>query len=90
MPASNGEQVVAVIRDLTTILHARQELESSAQRFRARGTRPEYRSVGVLSADADAIRSLKSLRDHGAELTGGSVYIRRLLADPLGCGGDKA
>ncbi len=43
---------------------------------------------GLLGADSDAIRSLKSLRDQGAELTGGSVYIRHLLADPSKCGGD--
>ncbi len=35
---------------------------------------------GLLSADPDAVRSLKSLRDRGFQLTGGSVYIRHLLA----------
>jgi anti-anti-sigma regulatory factor len=43
---------------------------------------------GLLSADSDAIRSLKSLRDQGAELTGGSVYIRHLLANPSECSGE--
>ena len=43
---------------------------------------------GLLSADSDAVRSLKSLRDHGAQLTGGSVYIRHLLADRSECGGN--
>jgi anti-anti-sigma regulatory factor len=43
---------------------------------------------GLLSADSDAIRSLKSLRDRGAQLTGSSVYIRHLLADRSKCGGD--
>jgi len=44
---------------------------------------------GLLGADSDAIRSLKSLRDNGAQLTGGSVYIRHLLAVSSECGGDK-
>ena len=35
LPATDSENVVAIIRDLTVILHARQQLESSAQRFRA-------------------------------------------------------
>ena len=43
---------------------------------------------GLLGADSDAVRSLKSLRDHGAQLTGGSVYIRHLLADRSECGGN--
>ena len=43
---------------------------------------------GLLGADSDAVRSLKSLRDRGAQLTGGSVYIRHLLADPSEVGGD--
>ena len=36
---------------------------------------------GLLSADAAAIEVLRSLRDNGAALTGGSVYVRHLLAD---------
>ncbi len=44
---------------------------------------------GLLSADPAAVRSLKSLRDRGAQLTGGSIYIRHLLAVPSECGGDK-
>jgi anti-anti-sigma regulatory factor len=43
---------------------------------------------GLLSADPAAVRSLKSLRDSGAQLTGGSIYIRHLLADRSECGGD--
>ena len=43
---------------------------------------------GLLGADSDAVRSLKSLRDHGAQLTGGSVYIQHLLTDHSECGGD--
>jgi len=35
LPTADGENVVAIIRDLTAILHARQQLESSALRFRA-------------------------------------------------------
>jgi hypothetical protein len=36
---------------------------------------------GLLSADPDGVRSLQSLRDGGAKLTGGSVYIRHLLVE---------
>jgi len=43
---------------------------------------------GLIGADSDAVRSLKSLRSHGAQLTGSSVYIRTLLADHSDCGGD--
>ena len=35
---------------------------------------------GLLSADSEGVRVLRSLRDKGAQLTGESVYIRHLLA----------
>jgi hypothetical protein len=39
---------------------------------------------GLLSADPAAVRMLQALEDGGAELTGGSVYVRHLLADRVG------
>ena len=69
---------------LTIRIEGRLEVDDASSletEFASAASKLTFDLSGLLSADPDAIRSLKSLGDQGAQLTGGSVYIRHLLAE---------
>ncbi len=50
---------------------------------RSAGTRMRLDLSGLRSADPDGIEALRSLAAEGAELTGASPYVRRLLEEGI-------